>query len=377
MPAGELRSLVSALLPKAWDSDRSALVQALQQSRMPEQAETVWLTDGLQDGESAEAAYTLAEWLLRLGPLSVIAPPAEDAALALLPPVTDAQGDTVIARRPAGINTARQVTLRATTDQGRVLSRASLVFDNGADTTQLKLDLPSELRNQLSRLEIEELPGAGSVQLLDERWRRRPVGLVSGGAVETRQPLLGDLFYLERALTPYAELRHGTISEILERDTAVMVLADVAQVIGGVEQQLDDWIGNGGILLRFAGPRMADSSDRLLPVQLRRGARQLGGALSWAQPQALGAIPETSPFYGLSGGEDITVSRQVLAEPEAQLGDKTWLRLQDGTPLVTGERRGSGWLILVHTTANALWSDLALSGFYVEMLRKVIDLSQG
>lgn len=118
MPAGELRSLVSALLPKAWDSDRSALVQALQQSRMPEQAETVWLTDGLQDGESAEAAYTLAEWLLRLGPLSVIAPPAEDAALALLPPVTDAQGDTVIARRPAGINTARQVTLRATTDQG-------------------------------------------------------------------------------------------------------------------------------------------------------------------------------------------------------------------------------------------------------------------
>ena len=377
MPAGELRSLVSALLPKAWDSDRAALVQALQQSRMPEEAETVWLTDGLQDGDSGEAAYTLAEWLLRLGPLSVIAPPAEDTALALLPPVTNAQGDTVVARRSAGIDTARQLTLRATTDQGRVLSRASLAFDSGADTAQLKLDLPSELRNQLSRLEIEELPGAGSVQLLDERWRRRPVGLVSGGAVETRQPLLGDLFYLERALTPYAELRHGAISEILERDTAVMVLADVAQVIGGVEQQLEDWISNGGILLRFAGPRMADSSDRLLPVQLRRGARQLGGALSWAQPQPLGAIPETSPFYGLSGGEDITVSRQVLAEPEAQLGDKTWLRLQDGTPLVTGERRGNGWLILVHTTANALWSDLALSGFYVEMLRKVIDLSQG
>ena len=123
----------------------------------------------------------------------------------------------------AGTGTVEQVTLRATTDQGRVLSRASLAFDSGADTARLKLDLPSELRNQLSRLEIEELPGAGCVQLLDERWRRRPVGLVSGGAVETRQPLLGDLFYLERALTPYAELRHGTISEILERETAVMV----------------------------------------------------------------------------------------------------------------------------------------------------------
>src|SRR5690606_33161598 len=133
----------------------------------------------------------------------------------------------------------------------------------------------------------------------------------------------------------------------------------------------------GGVLLRFAGPRMAEANDDLLPVRLRQGSRQLGGALSWSQPQHLGAIPESSPFFGISGGDQITVSRQVLAEPEAQLGNKTWLRLADGTPLVTAERRGKGWLILVHTTANTLWSDLALSGFYVDMLRKVVDLSQG
>ena len=88
-------------------------------------------------------------------------------------------------------------------------------------------------------------------------------------------------------------------------------------------------------------------------------------------------MPETSPFYGLGGASEVSVSRQVLAEPEPQLGEKTWLRLEDGTPLVTAAQRGKGWVILVHTSANTLWSDLALSGFYVEMLRKVIDLSQG
>lgn len=377
MPAADLRSVVAALQPKPWASDRAALVQALLQSRMPEAADVVWLADAIRDDENGEAAYTLAEWLRRLGPLSVIAPTANDGPLALLPPATTTQGDMVTLRRPTGASGDLSVTLRAITDQGRVLARETIAFAGSNDAATVKLDLPTELRNQLGRLEIEQQPSAGSVQLLDDRWRRRPVGLVSGGAVETRQPLLGDLFYLERALTPFAELRNGTIAELLQREIAIVILADVAQVVASESRQLDDWIDKGGVLLRFAGPRMAEANDSLLPVRLRQGARQLGGALSWAQPQRLGATPESSPFYGLSGGSEITVSRQVLAEPEPQLGDKTWLRLEDGTPLVTAVQRGKGWLILVHTSANALWSDLALSGFYVDMLRKVIDLSQG
>src|SRR5215472_6171187 len=56
---------------------------------------------------------------------------------------------------------------------------------------------------------------------------------------------------------------------------------------------------------------------------------------------------------------------------------KTWARLADGTPLVTAEKRGQGWIVLVHTTANADWSNLALSGLFVEMLRRTVVMSQG
>lgn len=377
MPAAELRPVVAALQPKPWASDRDALLQELLRDTMPEDAEVVWLADGLRDDETGEAAYVMAEWLLRLGSLRVMTTDADDGAVALLPPVSDPQGDLITLRRPEGASGDRTMTLRALTDHGRVLARETATFADGSATADVRLSLPGEIRNQLSRLELEEQPSAGSVQLLDERWRRRPVGLVSGGGLETRQPLLGDLFYLERALAPYAELRQGRIAELLERELAVIILADVAQVVGSDEAKLQDWIRNGGVLLRFAGPRMAETDDNLLPVKLRQGARQLGGTLSWAQPQRLGPVPENSPFRGIAGGEQITVSRQVLAEPEAQLGNKTWLRLEDGTPLVTAEARDKGWLILVHTTANTLWSDLALSGFYVEMLRKVIELSHG
>ena len=74
---------------------------------------------------------------------------------------------------------------------------------------------------------------------------------------------------------------------------------------------------------------------------------------------------------------DVTVSRQVLAEPDLDLASKTWARLADGTPLVTAEKRGKGWIVLVHTTANAEWSNLALSGLFVEMLRRIVAMSQG
>ena len=33
--------------------------------------------------------------------------------------------------------------------------------------------------------------------------------------------------------------------------------------------------------------------------------------------------------------------------------------------------------MLVHTTANAEWSNLALSGLFVEMLRRIVAMSQG
>ena len=68
----------------------------------------------------------------------------------------------------------------------------------------------------------------------------------------------------------------------------------------------------------------------------------------------------------------MTVSRQVLAEPEPGLADKTWARLADGTPLVTADRRGKGLIVLFHVTADTTWSNLPLSGLFVDMLRKIV-----
>ena len=96
----------------------------------------------------------------------------------------------------------------------------------------------------------------------------------------------------------------------------------------------------GGILLRFAGSRLAGAGDDLEPVALRRGGRTFGGSLSWDKPKPLAAFDKASPFYGLTPTADVTVTRQVLAEPDAGLAGRTWAQLDDGTPLVTAQKRG-------------------------------------
>jgi Domain of unknown function (DUF4159) len=110
-------------------------------------------------------------------------------------------------------------------------------------------------------------------------------------------------------------------------------------------------------------------------VKLRRGGRILGGSLSWDQPQALAAFSRESPFATMAVPTDVTVTRQVLAEPDSGLSERTWATLVDGTPLVTATRRGKGVLVLFHVTADTRWSNLPLSGAFVDMLKHIVELA--
>src|SRR5262249_58377974 len=96
---------------------------------------------------------------------------------------------------------------------------------------------------------------------------------------------------------------------------------------GDSPERLARWVDDGGVLVRFAGPRLAASEDDLVPVKLRRGGRTLGGSLSWDQPQPLAAFSRDSPFATMPVPDDVTVTRQVLAEPDSGLTERTWATL--------------------------------------------------
>lgn len=371
--ASEARAIAGALEPKPWNTDRETAAASLSRLGDTSIGLSVWLSNGLR-GPGVEQ---LVERLRRMGELRVMVESAEALAPVLLPPATGAVDLTATLRRAHG-GPQQSARVRLIGDDGRVLGGETVLFERGADTAAATFDVPVELRNEAVRIEVENGGTAASVVLLDERWRRRPVGLVSTSPLDADLSLLDELYYIERALEPYGDIRRGSLDALIAANRAAIIVPDGQPLVSTQIEALDRWVRRGGLVLRFAGPRLSEAGgDGLVPVTLRSGGRTLGGALLWTEPARLAPFGEDSPYHGVDIPVDVRVARQVLAEPSLDLPAKTWARLQDGTPLVTAERRDEGWLVLVHTTANPDWSNLALSGLFVRMLERTVAMSVG
>ncbi len=380
LPSGDLAlqsasawaTRLPSLAPQPFAPDYAAAADWL--GTLDVAAEVFWVSDGL-DHPGRDAALAAFE---ALGPVSVFE--GARGVVALAPPgFEDGLIRASVLRPEAGAPREVTVVAHGLDPAGipRTLAEAPVTFEVGATAVEAEFDLPPELRNRITRFEIAGLRSAGAVTLTDDGLQRREVALIDAGGEDEAQALLSPLHYLRQALAPTAELMEGALSDMLLASPDAVILADVATLSPDAEAELTSWVENGGLLLRFAGPRIAasdvarDTAGPLMPVRLREGGRTVGGAMSWGEPKALRPFPEGSPFFGLAIPGDVTVQSQVMAQPDPALAERTIASLTDGTPLVTRAALGQGSVVLFHVTANADWSSLPLSGLFVQMLERL------
>ena len=125
------------------------------------------------------------------------------------------------------------------------LGEARYAFASSELETDAEFQLPVEIRNDIARIEIAAQRSSGAVQLLDKRWRRRAIGVISGSTSDTAQPLLASTYYLSRALNPFADVRLAesaspaeAIAQFVEQKLPMMILADVGNVTGETREKL-------------------------------------------------------------------------------------------------------------------------------------------
>ena len=371
--ADDLSTRLVGLTPEPWEPGEAQVTRAI--DLLPEgDFDTYWMSDGLERATRA----SMLDALKQRGTVTVFQ--AGQTILGLAPARFE-DGNIVLTALRAQSGSDREITILA---QGRdpagnpaVLARATATFESDATTAETALSLPSELRARINRFEIEGNRSAGATTLPDDSLRRREVALMAGREDREGLQLLSPLHYLEKALEPSADLLSGALLDMIPANPDVIALADVATLGAAEEEALLDWLDGGGILLRFAGPRLAasdvsrETEDPLMPVRLRAGGRSVGGAMSWGEPKSLAEFGEDSPFFGLPIPPDVTVTAQVMAQPDPALAERVIAQLSDGTPLVTRKAVGQGQIILFHVTANAEWSSLPLSGLFVQMLERL------
>lgn len=388
--ADAVRPVLAGLEPASWAPGRARLLEALEAGEVPAPGQTIWLHDGLDHG-AAEEAEALLSALDAAGPLRLIGPAAPTRAV--VPPRLEEGRLAVGVRRVPGEPAAVGVAAIAETETGaeRRIAVATAELGAGEGEGDALFDLPPELLREVTRVVLTDGPSAAGAALANGAIRRVPVGVVDPGRDAAVVSLTSASHYLRKALLPFADVREGTLSEMLAREPAALVLADYGAIAEGDRERLTQWIEEeGGLLVRFAGPRLAASisdslgtgavvaaEDPLLPVRLRRGGRVLGGALAWSSPRRFGPFDPDGVFRRLAANEEVEVRTQVLAEPGPELASRVWATLDDGTPLVTARTLGTGHVVLFHVTADAEWSSLPLSGLFVEMLGRLLALAPG
>ncbi len=371
--ADVLRTRLGGLAPDPWTPDTeltSRAVAALPEGRF----DSYWMSDAL----ARDARAPLLAALESRGRVTVFESPRATYGLE---PARFEDGILQMTLRRLRPGPAAEVSLAAhgkdPAGNPALLLRQPVTFEADATSAGVEISLPAELRARIERFEIEGNRSAGAVSLPDDSLRRREVALIAGRENREGLELLDPLHYLLKALAPTADLLQGPFDTLLPANPDVIVLADVATLTADETAGLTEWLEQGGMLLRFAGPRLAgsdvsrDTEDPLMPVRLRAGGRSVGGAMSWGEPKTLAPFPEDSPFAGLAIPPDVTVSSQVMAQPDPTLADRVIAQLSDGTPLVTRKRIGAGQVVLFHVTANAEWSTLPISGLFVQMLERL------
>ncbi|MHA1528239.1 MAG: DUF4159 domain-containing protein, partial [Alphaproteobacteria bacterium] len=393
LPARAARAVLEAARPAPWAPDHAAVLAAIEAGEVPEAAQTIWFHDGLYHGE---ATARLATRLAGFGPLRLIGPAA--TARALTPPrLEDGRMVAKVLRATRTPATALPTTATVVAfsarpgEPERRLGQANASFGAGDGAATATFDLPPELLDRVSRIVLADGPSAGGAALADAGIRRITAAIVEPQTDSAVALLTSAGHYLRQALAPWAEVRGSALGDALADPPAVIVLADQGDFTETERAALTGWVEEGGLLIRFAGPRLAaavgeggfgagavaGAKDKLLPVRLRRGGRVLGGALAWGAPRTLGPFDPTGPFRRLTPPDEVAVRTQVLAEPSPDLAGKVWATLEDGTPLVTANRLGQGHVVLFHVSADAEWSSLPLSGLFVEMLGGLMALAPG
>jgi hypothetical protein len=381
----EARKIIASIEPEPLKPFQTDIITPIKTALSGQSIGTIALiTNDVQSDNTSSAL----EALLTLAPESLSIFTANNDELAAITSVENLSSSIAVSIERLNSDHLAEIEIIGYDFQSRPLFDKTIELQAGENSANPEIDVPFELLNDIMRISLRDNQHAGASYLLDDSFRRRRIAIFSGETLDIVNPLLSAPHYIRKATSPYVDILDlknvslsGDITPLLDQNPSAIILSNVGTLTENIINELSVWVNEGGTLIRFAGAKLAATTDNntidtLLPVTLRQGERQLGGSLSWSEPKPMASFTAQSPFFGIEISDEVKINRQVLAEPSLELADQTWASLDDGTPLVTAKQSGLGRIVLFHISAETTWSNLPLSGNFSQMLRRIISLTR-
>lgn len=348
--------------------------ETLPRIKLPEgPAQTFWFGDGFDhDGQNKMMRESLKK-----GHVTYFAPDRLTGPLRLQRETETAPEKMVVQLDvPEPFEHDRSFQLETRNQKGAILSAEALTLPAGTKTLRHHLNRDLWGPNEPASFSIVGANSASAVVFLDGLIQIHTAAIIGTLLTDESPPLLRPEYYLTRAIEPYARFNITPFDRALKDRPDIIFAPDFSDPDPSVRDALVTYIQQGGILVRFAGPKTADRAHpALLPVPIYQGSHATAGLSSWTKPPQIKAFSATSPLAGLSPPDQINLRQQLLAEPLPGNDPAIWASVTDGTPLITGRKMGRGLIVLVHTSADPSWSDLPLTGFFAAFLKRLLQFA--
>ena len=255
----QAESLIKGLKPLPWLKDYAGAAKLIQKNPPADSLTTIWLSDGIDENGIDDFSAALRAQ----GDVSLFTPQAARLPILLRKPEKSAAGKIEMALAAPNNMPSKLVSVQASAEDGRIIDQESVTLKPG-QITPVIFNTAESLRGSIARFHLSGQSGAGGTYILDERYRKKSVGIVGPDKESNPKPFVEARYYIERAIEPYATIAEGSADEILKINPAVMILPDIGALAPDTLTALESWVKNGGLLLRFAGPTMAAQDLKFL-----------------------------------------------------------------------------------------------------------------
>lgn len=263
------------------------------------------------------------------------------------------------------------------------ISKDKIKYDE-KNLGNFSIEIPKEKNDLIYYFKISNSMSASSVAIKSNYVKKKKIGLIQTNFQENDNEYFRANFFVRKSLESNYDLTSLPLDQLLFQNKSLIISDDFDTTFFGFEERILQWIGDGGTFLKFAGDKFLNYAENnqinsvLGIIPITNKVISVDGELSFKRNLSIAQITKQSPITDFEIPERIKINKYIEIPNNIDNSKlKYWVRLDNGAPLITESSYQKGNLILVHLPANNEWSNISLSIFFPDLLKRIIQISRG